>query len=152
MTYQLIVTPPASSPVTFAITGLPAGFTATFSPSTVAAGAGPTSVTLIIHIPSQVAANSAPAHPGSSSRMPLALGLLLFPLLAIGRSRRARRYLLLALVAVAGLVAAAGLSGCSHQFGFNGNGNPPPPGSYTLTVTATAGGLTQSTNLTLNVQ
>jgi len=154
VTYQLTVVPPSTSSATFAVTGLPSGFTATFNPSTVAAGAGPTNVTLTIHIPSQVS-SAAPARPGWLSRMPVALGLILLPLLGVGRrGRRLRRMLLAAVLAVAGLAAAAGLSGCSHHFSSftSGNGNPPPPGSYTVTVTATAGSLTQSTTLTLNVQ
>ena len=153
VTYTLTVTPPESSSVTFSISGLPAGFTSTFTPRTVPAGAGPTTVTLTINIPSQVSANSVPARPGSSSGWPVALGLLLFPLLAIGRrARRVHRLLLVAVLAVAGLIATAGLSGCSNYFSILGNSNPPPPGSYALTVTATAGSLTQSTNLTLNVR
>lgn len=155
VTYQLTVTPPSNSSVTFTVTGLPAGYTATFNPTTVPAGAGPTNVTLTIQIPSQVSAAQVPARPGSSSHLPIALGLLLLPLLGIGRSgRRLSRSLLLALLAVAGLAATLGLSGCSHNFSsFNStNNNPPPPGSYSLTVTATAGTQTQSTTVTLNVQ
>ncbi|HUY95764.1 MAG TPA: Ig-like domain repeat protein, partial [Terracidiphilus sp.] len=156
VTYQLTVTPPSNNSVTFTVTGLPKGFTATFTPNTVPTGAGPTNVTLTIHIPSQVSsAAQVPARPGSSSHLPYALGLLLLPLLGIGRSgRRLSRSLLLALLAVAGLAATLGLSGCSHNFSSfnNANNNPPPPGSYALTVTAAAGSQTQSTTLTLNVQ
>jgi sugar lactone lactonase YvrE len=156
VTYTLSVTPPGTSAVTFAITGLPAGFTATFTPNTVAAGAGPTDVELTINIPAQaVSSAQAPARPGSSIRTALALGLLLLPLLGVGRrGRRLGRMMVLVVLAAVGLVATAGLSGCSHQFASytNANGNPPPPGSYALTVTATAGSATQSTNLTLNVQ
>jgi len=153
--YMLQVTPPGSSPVSFSVAGLPKGFTYSFNPNTVPAGAGPTDLVLTVTIPSQVAAAAVPAQPASTGRTPLILGLLVLPLLGLRKSmRRFRRLLLIALVAIGGLAATATLSGCSHRFnGFNsGNSNPPPPGSYTLTVTATAGGQTQSTTLTLNVR
>lgn len=158
VTYQLTVTPPSTSAVTFTVAGLPAGYTATFSPSSVPADAGPTNVTLTIQIPSQVSsAAGVPPVPRNwgPGRGAVALGLLLLPLLGIGaRRRRVSRLLLVALLAVAGLAATLGLSGCSHNFASlnPGNNNPPPPGSYALTVTATAGSQTQSTTLTLNVQ
>lgn len=155
VTYQLTVIPPANSAVTFTVTGLPAGFTATFNPSTVPAGAGPTAVTLTIHIPSQVAsAARVPGRPGSSNRLPLALGLVLLPLFGVARrARRMRRLRVVVVLAAAGIVAAAALNGCSHPFSsFPSNNNPPPPGSYTLTVTGSAGSVTQSTDVTLTVQ
>lgn len=151
-TYVLSVTPPAANAVTFSVTGLPAGFSSAFSPNTVAAGTGTTQVELTINIPSQAASNAVPAKPGSASRLPLAFGLVLLPLLGLGRRIRGSRFLLLAVLAIAGVIASTALSGCSHNFNSGTTGNPPPPGTYTLTVTATAGAQTQSTALTLNVQ
>jgi hypothetical protein len=156
VTYQLTVTPPSTSPVNLVVTGLPAGFTGSFTPSTVPAGAGPTNVTLTINIPAEVASApaQAPARPGSSNPLPTALALLLLPLLGLGKpARRLRRLLLVAVLFVAGLAVTAGLSGCSHAANFGGNNNhPPSPGTYTLTATASAGTQSQSTTLTLIVQ
>jgi hypothetical protein len=147
VTYLLTVTPPASNAATLSIAGLPPGCGTTLSPSTVAAGAGPTEVELTITIPAQSGAASLPGRPGPLGRLPVALGLLL-PLLAFRRSaRRASRFLLLTILA---LVASAGIAGCSH-FSSQFSGTFTQSGSYTVTVTATAGTEIQSTTLTLNL-
>src|SRR6202011_2988475 len=58
--YTLSVTPPAAGKLlTFSISGLPAGATPIFSPSTVAAGAGTTNVTLTISLPASASAEPA---------------------------------------------------------------------------------------------
>jgi hypothetical protein len=145
--YKLSVTPPnggkTASAVTLSVTGLPTGATATFNPGSIAANSGPTNVTLSIAVPAQ----SASAQTASRS-LPLALGLLVLPLLGIRRKRPAARNLFLALVAIVGASATAALTAC----GSNAHTTPPQPQSYTLTVTATAGTLTHSTKLTLTVE
>lgn len=148
--FLLSVTSPPNSPVNFTITGLPPGFTANFSPNAVPAGSCPTEVKLSINIPAQSARGSLPTRPGSSSRLAIALGVLLVPLLGRSRSaRRAPRLLPLAVLALAELVALVGCS--SFHFG-NSAGMPTGPIAYSLTVTATAGNQAQSTDLILNVQ
>jgi hypothetical protein len=152
-TFLLSVTPPASGSVSFSVTGLPSTFNVSFSPSAVPAGAGATFVEMIINIPAQSASAATPAKPGSAGRLPIALGLLLLPFMGV-RRLRARRFFMLAVLAVAGLSSAIALTGCSHNFNLNGNANnhPTSPGTYQLTVTGTSGTQTESTNLTLIVE
>ncbi|HTX75068.1 MAG TPA: Ig-like domain repeat protein [Terracidiphilus sp.] len=150
--YLLSVTPPASGTVTLSASGLPSGYNISFSPNTVAGGGGATQVEMIVDIPAQTASAPAPAKPGTFSRLPVAFGLLLLPLLGLRRLRN-RGLLPMAVLAIVGVVASAGLAGCSH---FNNGatmsgGTATPPGNYTLTVTATDGTETVSTMLTLNV-
>jgi len=150
--FVLSVTPPASSAVSLSVSGLPTGATSTFSPNPVAAGAGPTNVQFVINLPGQ--ASSASPQRTPFTRTPLALGLLLLPFLGLRRSRRrAGRFLLLAILAIAGAAVVTGLSGCNgHNFSNGPTQTQTPQGAYTLTVTATAGAATQTTTLTLNVQ
>jgi sugar lactone lactonase YvrE len=145
-TYMLQATPPGTGPsLTFAITGLPSGATATFSPSTVAAGSGTTNVTLTIAVPTtaQDRPFQGPFGPASA---PIALGMLLLPFSK--RTRRASKRWLLLLIAASAL--AAGATGCSS--GGGGGGTAPAERTYNLTVTASAGSFSQSTSLTLNVK
>jgi RHS repeat-associated protein len=133
--------------VTFATTGLPTGFTATFSPSSIAAGSSATNVNLTIQVP-LTAALERRGEPGRSVPL-IALGLLALPFL--GGVRRSRKWLRrLAVIAI--LVACAGgatmLTGCGG--GSSGGGNPPQ--TYTVTVTATSGALSHATTVTLVVE
>lgn len=150
-TYSLAITPPAGTTtptaVTFSVSGLPAGATATFTPSSVPANSGATKVTLSVAVPAQSA-----AVPSSSSRFPVALGLLALPLLAFRKKTRAalRIWLFAALVISASAgVAVTGCGGGSNNSGGGGGGQPQ---TYNLTVTATAGSLSHTTKLTLTVQ
>ncbi|HSY34571.1 MAG TPA: Ig-like domain repeat protein, partial [Acidobacteriaceae bacterium] len=133
--------------VTFTATGLPAGATATFSPETVAANAGPMSVNVSIQTASLVAMNKLERNATS-----LALGLLLLPLAGFRRMRRsgraAGRYLFMTLVLLAGAVATAGLTGCGANNGFFGK----PPQTYNVTITAASGPIQHSVNVTLTVE
>jgi sugar lactone lactonase YvrE len=135
--------------VTLSASGLPAGATATFSPATLAAGSGTTTVTLTIQIPQTVAAVQ-PTDGLGRRLAPFALALLLLPF--AGRLRRAGRRLSravsLLLLLGAGLAAAAGLSGCGSSSGFFGQQQT----TYTVTVTGTSGALSHSTTVTLTVE
>jgi hypothetical protein len=135
--------------VTLSASGLPAGATATFSPATLAAGSGTTTVTLTIQIP-QTAAALQPTHDLGRGLAPFALALLLLPF--VGRLRHAGRRLSravsLLLLLSAGLAAAAGLSGCGSSSGFFGQQQT----TYTVTVTGTSGALSHSTTVTLTVE
>ena len=150
-TYTLSVTPPSGSKtpvdITFSVSGLPAGATGTFNPTTVPAGSGATNVTLSVAVPAQ---SGAAVRPGSE-RFPVAWGLLVLPLLGLRRNRRAiTRTLLLLMLAVTGAISIAGMSGCGGS-GSN-SGTTHQPQTYTLKVTATAGALSHTTNLTLTVE
>ena len=139
--------------VTLSVSGLPAGATYTLTPSSLAAGAGTTNVTLTIQLPQTVAVE----HPPSSAPVklapsiaPFALALLLLPV--AGRMRKAgrrfNRVLSVLLLLIAGLAAMAGLSGCGSGTGFYGQQQT----SYTVTLTATSGALSHSTTVTLTVE
>jgi hypothetical protein len=139
--------------VTLSVSGLPAGATYTLTPSSLAAGAGTTNVTLTIQLPQTVAVE----HPASSAPVklapsiaPFALALLLLPV--AGRMRKAgrrfNRVLSVLLLLIAGLAAMAGLSGCGSGTGFYGQQQT----SYTVTLTATSGALSHSTTVTLTVE
>jgi hypothetical protein len=139
--------------VTLTTSGLPTGATAIFSPSSIASGAGTSSLTLTIQTP-QTTARSQPAgspRGGAASRLaPYALALLLLPFAGTLRRQRKRfgRMLTLLLLLGAGAAAVAGLSGCNSTSGFLGQA----PQAYTVTVTGTMGTLSHSTAVTLNVK
>ena len=151
--FTLIVSPinaatfPAA--VTLSVSGLPPGATVTFSPATLPAGSGTTTVTLTIQLP-QTAAALHPTHDLGCGLAPFALALLLLPF--AGRLRRAgRRFgrtVSLLLLLGAGLAAAAGLSGCGSASGFFGQQQT----TYTVTVTGSSGALSHSTTVTLTVE
>jgi hypothetical protein len=141
------------SAVDLTVTGFPAGATATLTPSTVPAGAGPTPVALTILLPGHSA--------GLSHRdllalklSPLMAGMLLLPFAgsirrAVGRQKNTLRLLLLLSASVFSLAALLGLTACgARDSGFFGQQQR----TYTLTVTATSDGLSHSTTLTLTVQ
>ena len=151
--YALAFAPPTGTTfpvaVTFAVSGLPTGATATFSPATISAGSPATNVTLTISVPVQSAAEPVRG-PFGGGALPIALGLILLPF--AGRLRKASRRLsgmaCLAVLSVASAALLAGLAGC----GGGSKSTPPAPVSYTLTVTATAGTLSHSTTLNLTVE
>jgi hypothetical protein len=140
--------------VNFSVTGLPAGATYTITPTTLAAGSGTTTVTLVVATAQTTAANE--KHDGDPRlprrAIPVALGLLVF--FGMGRLRKHgknwRRIACAAILLLAG-GAATLLSGCGGASGGSGSSSQTPQ-SYTITVTATAGNLQRSTNVTLTVQ
>jgi N-acetylneuraminic acid mutarotase len=152
-TFKLSVTPPSGTTtptaVTFALTSLPSGMSAAFSPMTVPAGSGATDVTLSISVPSDFSL----AYNRTTNAMPVAFGFLLLPLLGIGAARKKlRSKLMLALVLAPG-GAAVTASGCGGGGSSSVPTNPTPTSkTYNLVVTAKAGNLVHSTNLTLTVQ
>jgi hypothetical protein len=153
--YTLAIDPPTgttfASAITFGVSGLPSGATGTFDPTSVAAGAGATNVTLTVTVPSSTSSVRPAERPLDTGALPIALGLLLLPF--AGRLRRTgRRWKGTAwlVVALAGAALAAGLTGCGGSS--SSNTSPPPPQSYTLTITATSGSLSHSTTVNLTVQ
>jgi hypothetical protein len=132
--------------ITFAVTGLPPGATAVFSPSTIAAGAGATDVTLTVSLPNQSALRLE-RNPFGGRQIPIALGLILVPFAGRVRraSRRLNRIVCLWMLALACMALATGLTGC-------GGKSAQSPESYTLTITATSGSLSHSTTVELTVE
>lgn len=159
-TYKLVFAPVGTKTFPQAIqlsaTGLPSGAMATFSPATIASGAGSTTVTLSIQIPNTTAALQAPTL--RHNRAPLYLGLILLPFADIKRGRRSdeesapcnrpRRWRMLFLMMACALVAFAGITGCGSNSGFFAHQSQ----NYTITVTGTAGALSHSTTVQLNVK
>jgi large repetitive protein len=149
-TYQVVVAPLYGTypgTVTFTVTGLPSGAVATFAPSSIPANGGQQTVVMSI----QTAAATAAVQPSPLSgrtRVPLALALLLLPLIGARRLRRHGKGLsrtLCALLLLLGMATMA-LSGCvSHPKSLTAT-------NYTLTITATSGNLQHSTDVNLDVQ
>jgi hypothetical protein len=155
--YALAVGPPSSATfpatVTFSVTGLPTGATATFSPATLPANTGATNVTMTVTLPSQAAARPS-SPPFTEGWTPMALGLILLPFAGRLRkgARRWRGIVCLIVLIVAGAALTMGLTACGSSGGSNGGGSSPSPQTYTLTITATSGSLSQSTTTSLMVQ
>jgi hypothetical protein len=149
--YTLAVSTPSGDPfpqaITFAVTGLPSEAAATFSPSTLAAGSGPTNVAMTVTASNSAAIQSRP-FPFGTGALPVVLGLILLP---FSRTRRSfsRRFLQLVVIAI-GSTALFAVLGCGG--GGGGNSTTPPPQSYSLTVTASSGSLTHSTTVNLTVK
>jgi Bacterial Ig-like domain (group 3)/MBG domain (YGX type)/FG-GAP-like repeat len=140
--------------VQFATTGTPAvPATYTFSPATVASGAGPTDVTMTIQLQALTSRNEIPT---TSARLaPIALGLFLLPWLSLRRIQRSGRNLGKILGTSAFILIVLGtamtISGC-------GSGTPTPtppinnPVSDSIVVTATSGSVQHSVTVNLSVQ
>jgi hypothetical protein len=153
-TYQFGVAPlygQYPGTVTFSVSGLPAGATATFSPSSVAANGGTQAITLTI----QTAATTAMTSPWQPGRAwPLTtLAILLIPFSCARNLRRHGRklgqkaaFLLLLLVSILGISALT--TGCGGHTGFAGQTGH----TYDLTVTATSGTVSHSATVTLTIE
>jgi hypothetical protein len=145
--YPLVITPVGGSTLpgtmTLSVVGLSLDSTATFSPATVTAGSGTTTVTLLVQLPGK-AALAQPARPFGGGSLPLALSLILLPF--AGRLRKAaRQWKRFAVLALLGAALAVGLNGCGSNAKLNSQG-------YSLTVTAASGSLSHSASLKLTVQ
>ena len=152
-TYQLAVAPafagtPYPGTVSFAAAGGPPGAVIIFTPSTLAANAGPQSVAMAV----ETSATSAAVEPLSTGRKlaPFAFALLLLPLAGTRRMRRngqrLGRFLALLLLALAGVAATTALSGCGSNSGASKGTD------YTITVTATSGSATVNTTVTVTLK
>ena len=135
-------------PVSFTVSGLPAGASYTLTPSSIDAGAGTTPLTLVVKTTNPLAQLE-----GSQGRwLSVSLGLLLLPFGGFRRAPEAglpqktsrKRMLALMLLATAVL---GGLTACGAG-GFYG----ASPHTYDIVVTATSGPISESQSVTLIVQ
>jgi hypothetical protein len=139
------------SAVTFALSGVPGGATATLTPQSLAAGAGSTNVSLSIHLANKIL-SSMPGFPGEG-RLALAMmgGMILLPFgVKVRRSARTwRRSLGIGLLLLAPALAAVGLTGC----GASGTGYfAQKVQNYAVTVTATSGNLSHTTTVNFTLE
>jgi hypothetical protein len=129
-------------PVGFTVTGLPANATATFTPNSVAANAGPTTVGMTIQTPSAVARNSS-----NLLGRGIVLALLLLPFSTSNSMRKKLKgSKLLTVLLLVGITAT--VTGCGSSNGFVLQKTQ----TYTLTVTATSGTTQHSQTVALIVQ
>jgi hypothetical protein len=147
--YSVAVTPTNATflyPVSLSVSGLPDGVTASFNPSSVAAGSTATSTTLTLSA-SAAAAIPGKSMPGTGAGGLSALGLVWRPFAVRKGTRRTARRLSRALVVLGALGAIGLLSGCGAG-GFFSHAT----GGYTVKVTAVSGPNTHNTNVTLTLQ
>jgi hypothetical protein len=129
------------------VTGLPPEATATFSPATIAAGSSTSTVKLTIQTSSSQAANT-----GSQRQGPIALAMLLLPVLGIvslrkrlGRMPQLRAAIVLGVLSLGAIMGSTGCAG--------GTGTITPPStSYTVAVTAHCGTLQQSVDAIIKIE
>ncbi len=152
--FQVTVDPLYGSyagPVSFTVSGLPAGATATWNPTMIAPNGGKQTVTLTIQTPAVAASHHSPAPSVGPKMAPLMFGVLLLPFAGAWRLRRQGRRLhrlLIALLMLGGIATVASITGCGSANGFFAQHQQ----NYDVTVTATAGGLQHSATVTLQVQ
>ncbi len=138
--------------ITLSAANLPTGATASFSSTTIASGAGSTTVTMTVTTPITTLARNVPPGRAPAPQWPvLALALLLLPLAS--RLRRAgrglSRMLSLLLLVAAGLTAAAALNGCGGvPSGYFGQA----PVTSSITVTGASGALSHNASVSLTVE
>ena len=128
-------------PVSFSVTGLPPGASASFTPNTVAADAGAAPVVMTVQTAAAIVNNR---HGNRPFGREIVLALLLLPLLSKRRFReQLRGRMLLMVLLISGLTAT--LTGCGLTLNFHLR-------TYTLTVTATSGTLQHTQTVTLTAQ
>lgn len=127
--------------ISFSVTGLPPETSASYSPTSLAAG----SSAIVDYVQISMASAFAQARPAPSGMprgLPLAFGILLLP--GSRRIRRmARRWQGIVVVACVALALSAGFSACGFNF---------QPQSSTVTLTATSGNLSHAVSFKITAQ
>jgi hypothetical protein len=145
-TYYLTLTPigGATFPeaLTMSVSGLPLGVAGVFTPATVPANSGTSSVVLQVTSPN-FGAMQPLRKPFEGGALPAALGLILLPFAGMLR-KAAHGWNRPLLLGVFGAAIAVGLSGCG--------GVTLHPQSFSITITAASGPLSHSVTANLTVQ
>jgi hypothetical protein len=136
------------STVTFSVSGLPSGATATFAPPTLVAGSSSDASTLTIHLANQISSNVPPNPLGRRLALAMFGGMFLLPF--AGKMRRsngkARRFAGLMLLLMVATCAALGLTACGSGASTGYFGQQVK--NYTAAITATSGALSHTTTVT----
>jgi len=130
--------------VTLAASGLPAGATATFSPTSITPGNSSATSTLTIQTAKPVAALTTKKSPWPLAAPALALiGFFFLP------GKRRRRWITLTILLLASLGTFTALTACGGGFGMT---STTPATNYTVTITGTSGTVQQTTTVQLTVE
>jgi hypothetical protein len=147
-----------NSAISLSCSGLPAGATCTFSPSSVTPSGSPVTSTVSVLAPNQTAL--LPHHaPAEAPQQRLAFGWVMpwgfISLLGLGRARKRSRMVEWSFRAALGASLIAGslwVAGCGSSSGGGGN-NTPTTTTFTLTITSAAtGAQSQTAQVTVNLQ
>jgi hypothetical protein len=158
-TYALAFAPAGTTTfpaaISLSVSGLPAGASYTLTPATISMGAGPTNVSLVIHLPANTGSLEPQLRLLGRGVMPLVLGALLLPLSLRMRkiSGKFGRFLATTLLFVAA-AATASFIGCSSSGSGSSSGLPPTQpmdATYTVTITGTSGALVHTTSVIVTV-
>jgi N-acetylneuraminic acid mutarotase len=127
---------------------LPNGYVVSLTPTSVASGSGPRTVTLVLTSPASAMQNRAPRYPTARTKAPIAFCLLLLAPM-IGRRRRMGKQFgaLTVLILLLSGAAMFSLNGC----GGSSSPSSGSPTSYGIVITATSGSLSHSASVGLTV-
>ena len=143
-TYSLLISPLGGATLPdalqLAVDGLPPTSTVEFSPAIVAAHSGETNITMTVKTPALAISKPAES-PLGNGIVSVAFGLLVIPF--VGRIRRARRWIQVFVLTIAGAAFSLGVTGCGITY---------TPHAMSLTITAKSGHLTHTAAAKIKVQ